>query len=66
MTSYHPALHEVFRSDPYEVAMPYRSDGVARALQATFVADTMNLPPEMIDLLTAIDASPASDRHSKS
>ena len=57
MTSYHPALHEVFRTDPYEVAMPYRSDGVARALQATFVADTVNLPREMLELLAALDAA---------
>ena len=66
MTSYHPAMHEVFRADPHEVAMPYRSDGVARALQATFVANTLNVPPEMFELLAALDANWSTGRHSKS
>ena len=40
---------------PHEIALPYRGDGVARALRETYVAIDDYIPPEMIVLLTALD-----------
>ena len=40
---------------PHEIALPYRGDGVARALRDTFIAVDNSIPPDMIMLLTALD-----------
>ncbi len=38
--------------------MPYRGDGVARALHDAFDADDKGVPGDMAALLTALDQSP--------
>ena len=42
--------------DPHEVALPYRGDGVACALRQTYQPDDDHVPPDMVRLLSAIDA----------
>lgn len=53
-TQYHTA-REALTAYPHEVALPYRGDGVARALQSTFAPDTDHVPADMLALLAAID-----------
>ena len=67
MTTQHLTMQEVFRAEPHNVALPYRSDGVARALQAIFVADVDHLPPDMLSLIATLDGAPvpANGRRSK-
>ena len=53
-TQYHTAP-EALAAHPHEIALPYRGDGVARALQMTFAPDADHVPMDMIALLAAID-----------
>ena len=43
---------------PHQVALPYRGDGVARALHDAFDADDKGVPGDMAALLAALDQSP--------
>ena len=43
---------------PHQVALPYRGDGVARALHDAFDADDKGVPGDMAALLTVLDQSP--------
>ena len=43
---------------PHQVALPYRGDGVARALHDAFDADENGVPGDMAALLTVLDRSP--------
>ena len=43
---------------PHQVALPYRGDGVARALHDAFDADEKGVPSDMAALLTVLDRSP--------
>jgi hypothetical protein len=40
---------------PHVVALPYRGDGVACALRATYIPDDDCIPNDMLALLIAID-----------
>lgn len=55
MATQYQTAHEVLTAHPHQVALPYRGDGVARALRETYVADDDHIPPDMIMLLAAID-----------
>ncbi len=45
---------------PHQIALPYRGDGVARALHDAYDADDKGVPGDMAALLAALDQSPVS------
>jgi hypothetical protein len=55
MATQYQTAREVLTAHPHQVALPYRGDGVARALRQAYVADDDYIPPDMIMLLAAID-----------
>ena len=56
MATQYSAAREALTVRPHDVALPYRGDGVARALHQTYEADQDHVPPDMLSLLAAIDA----------
>ena len=55
MTSPNETVDECLTARPHYVALPYRADGVARALRQTYPALEQDIPQDMLGLLTAID-----------
>jgi hypothetical protein len=55
MEMQYPTAPEALTARSHEVAMPYRGDGVARALRATYTPDDDGIPPDMLRLLYIID-----------
>ena len=57
MAAQYSSVCEDLTVHPHTIALPYRGDGVARALRDTFIAVDNSIPPDMIMLLTALDDS---------
>jgi hypothetical protein len=55
MATQFPTAPEALTAHSHEVAMPYRGDGVACALRATYRPDDDGIPPDMLRLLATID-----------
>jgi hypothetical protein len=55
MATQYPTAPEALTALPHAVALPYRGDGVACALRATYIPDDDCIPNDMIALLIAID-----------
>ena len=55
MATQYSSVCEDLTAHPHEIALPYRGDGVARALRETFIAVDNSIPPDMIMLLAALD-----------
>jgi hypothetical protein len=54
-----PIALEVLTVVPHYVALPYRGDGVARALCETYRTDGDEVPTDMTMLLAAMDNPPS-------
>ena len=55
MTPQNNTVCEGLATRSHYVALPYRADGVARALRQTYPPVEESHPPEMLLLLSAID-----------
>lgn len=55
MTTQYHTVQEAVTALPHEIALPYRGDGVARALREIYCSLDDAVPPEMILLLAMID-----------
>jgi hypothetical protein len=51
---------EAMMAHPHQIALPYRGDGVARALHDAFDPDDHVVPRDMRLLLAALDRSPVA------
>ena len=54
---------EAMTVHPHDVALPYRGDGVARALHDAFDGKDSSVPRDMAVLLAVLDQSPVADEH---
>ena len=55
MAMQYSSVREDLTVHPHMIALPYRGDGVARALRDTFIAIDNYIPPDMIMLLKVLD-----------
>lgn len=62
MASQHQSAREGFKTRMHEVPMPYRGDGVARALRQIYADPIDNVPHDMIALLNRLDQRSVSGR----
>ena len=55
MAAQYSSVCEDLTVHPHEIALPYRGEGVARALRDTFIAVDNSIPSDMIMLLKVLD-----------